>query len=140
MNSLYENDCYGWSIQQANFLKNGEFSKLDIKNLVLEIISVGNSERRALESHLKNLLMHLLKKQYQPSMKTRSWDLSIKASKYQCKKVLDKNPGLKSRLEEILKDSYEEAMLIACIETGMCEKEFPQECPWTYQEVIEVLE
>lgn len=140
MRSLYENDCYGWSVEQATLLRNKDFDLLDIDNLVEEILSVGKSQRGALESHLRVLLMHLLKMQYQPHMKTKSWELSVRLAKHHAMKVLRKNPGLKQYLNEILTESYEDAVLDASIETGIDIKTFPAECPWTLQEIFEVVE
>src|ERR1700733_2348746 len=78
----YDADFFKWSHDQAEFLRRGEFKKLDIKNLTEEIESLGISQLDALESYLCILLLHLLKVKYQPSMHTRSWDLSILNSRY----------------------------------------------------------
>ena len=67
MTTLYETDVYLWSKEQAALLEARQFETLDIPNLVEEITSVGASEYRALGSHLANLVMHMLKRHYQPS-------------------------------------------------------------------------
>lgn len=38
---LYETDFYAWTIEQAKFLRNGDWNKLDISNLAEEIQSLG---------------------------------------------------------------------------------------------------
>jgi Domain of unknown function DUF29 len=132
----YENDFAKWANTQAMHLKKQEFSKLDIENIIEEIESLGRSERRTLESYLEILLMHMLKIKYQPAKHSRSWDLSIKNSRQKFKKVLNKNPSLKPKLEEILKDSYESAILDAALETMLDENVFPVNCPWTMAEIL----
>lgn len=76
-NHLYEKDFYQWSLHQAKLLKRGEWTKLDLENLVEEIESLGKSERSALKNQMIRLLMHLLKIKYQPNKHTKSWDKSI---------------------------------------------------------------
>jgi hypothetical protein len=63
----YEQDFYRWTREQAALLKAGRFDGLDLANLVEEITALGVSEKRALGSHLKNVVMRLLEWQHQPS-------------------------------------------------------------------------
>ena len=135
--NMYETDYFGWVYEQANLLKNKEYGKLDMDHLIEEIESLGNSPRNKLESHLTILLMHLLKIQYQPDYHTKSWDLSIKNAKFHVRKTINKNPSLKSELEEIYNDAYYLARLDASKETSIHEKTFPKECPWKFEEIME---
>ena len=57
--TTYTQDFYGWTQDQANLLRTGRLSDLDIENLIEEIETMGRSEKRALESRLNVLLMHL---------------------------------------------------------------------------------
>lgn len=132
----YENDYFAWSLQQAKYIREGKFEKLDIINLQDEIESMGKSEIRALESHLHNALMHMLKQKYQNSRDGKSWQSSIKEAKVRVKKVLRDNPSLKYRFSEIFKDSYETAKIAAAGETGLDENTFPENCPWNIQEIL----
>lgn len=132
----YEKDFFKWTRNQAHFLKKEEFSRLDIKHLIEEIESLGRSEKRMLESYLEVLLMHLLKVKYQPTKHTRSWDLSIKNSRKKANKVLKENSSLKPKLKEIINSAYESAILEAADETGLDEKKFPKNCPWSEKELL----
>ena len=136
----YEKDFYKWVNNQAKFLRKGEFSKLDIDNLIEEIESLGKSERRTLESFLEKLLMHRLKVMFQPGMHTSSWDSTIKIASHKAQKTLDENPSLKPKLKEIIKNVYYSARLLASGETGLMEDTFPEECPWTLKEIFPNLE
>lgn len=78
----------------------------------------------------------MLKAKYQPEKHTRSWDLSIKNSLREAKIVLKENPSLKHKLIEIFEQSYEGAIVGAALETGLDEKSFPTECPWTIEEIL----
>src|SRR5690606_9741534 len=132
----YELDFYSWTQQQAMILKERKMEKVDFDHLIEELESLGNSEERALESHLTNLFMHLLKVSYQPEKHTRSWDNSIKNSSFQSKKILKKSPGLKSKMLEIKNDAYFSAILKASSETGIDADIFPSICPFKLEEYL----
>jgi len=132
----YEKDFFNWTEHQALFLQKKDFSKIDIENLIEEIRSLGQSEYDKLESHLMILLQHLLKIKYQPTLHSRSWDLSVKGSARNFQKTLKRNPGLKSKLDEILEDAYFNARLEAAKDTGLDEDTFPENSPWTIKEIL----
>lgn len=138
-NQEYDTDLSAWSEYQAELLKNKEFDKLDIINIIEEILDLSKSEYDKLESHLTIQMIHMLKVKYQPEKHTRSWDISIRTSNTNAKKVLRKNPSLKSKLKEILQDAYNTSRDGAIQETGLSEDVFPEECPWTIEE-LKILE
>lgn len=138
-NQEYDTDFCAWSEHQAELLRNKEFDKLDILNLIEEIADLGKSEKRALESQLNILLMHMLKVKFQPEKHSRSWDSSMKISHQKVKRELRQNPSLKHKLKKILNDAYEDSRVLASRETGLDEEVFPEECPWTIEE-LKILE
>lgn len=136
MPTHYEEDFYGWAQEQVALLKNRDFAMIDFHHLIEEIESLGRSERRSLESHLENLLLHLLKIRYQPEKHTRSWDLSIKNSKYEIEKRLKANPSLRPALPDIFLEAFEYARKRAIDETGLPDEAFPFESPWPLEELV----
>jgi len=134
---LYDVDFYGWTQQQATVLKAGDFASLDLDNLIDEIESMGKSEKRALESRLEVLLAHLLKWQYQPDFRGKSWQLTIKEQRERIVKHLRENPSLKGAVPEIFIEIYRYAVFKAVKETGMDESTFPIECPWTFNQAMD---
>lgn len=136
VSSVYEKDFYKWVFDQSQFLKLREYEKLDIDHLIEEIESLGNAERRALESYFKVLLLHLLIIKYQPGYRTKSWDNSVKASRFQINKLLEHNPSLNRKVPEIIGDAYYLARLKAADETSMSEDSFPIKCLWTFDECM----
>ncbi|MCP1438488.1 hypothetical protein J3D56_001924 [Erwinia persicina] len=137
MASQYENDFYGWTLEQAELLQAGNLAQLDKGNLLEEIRSMGNSERRELESRLEVLLMHLLKWQYQPTYRGRSWQLTIAEQRRKIGRRLDRNPSLKSELPELMRDAYGDAILSAARETGLEADAFPQILPWGWEQLMD---
>ena len=64
--NLYDRDYYLWLLHTAQLISEGKFSEVDAANLIEEIEDMGRSEKRAIESNLVFVLLHLLKYKYQP--------------------------------------------------------------------------
>ncbi|WP_322096416.1 DUF29 domain-containing protein [Phormidium tenue] len=74
---LYDTDFYAWTLEQSNLLNSGKWQELDIENLVEEIESLGKQQRQELRNCLGILIGHLLKWQYQPDNRSKSWKATI---------------------------------------------------------------
>ena len=133
--ATYERDFYTWTQEQGRLLRQGAWAQIDRDNIAEEIETLGRSEFDKLESALRVLLLHLLKWDFQPQMRSRSWVLSIKEQRIQVRKVLAGNPGLKPRIEEAIAGAYEEACIGAAKETGLDEDAFPPTCPYDFGEI-----
>ncbi|TRW98989.1 DUF29 domain-containing protein [Candidatus Methylobacter oryzae] len=131
----YDKDFYGWTQEQAALLRAGRLNDLDIENLIEEVETMGRSEKRALESRLSVLLLHMLKWHYQPSRRGNSWRYTIIEQRLKFQKVLSQNPGLKPEINAIVADAYEYAALKATHETGLRPDIFPQHCPWNLEQI-----
>jgi len=134
---LYNTDFYGWTQHQAAALRSGNFTALDLDNLIDEVESMGKSEKRELESRLEILLMHLLKWQYQPDFRSTSWQASIIEQRYRVADHLQENPSLKAGLADTCQKAYRYAVLGAVKETGIGKIMFPLDCPWTFEQAMD---
>ena len=139
MKDLYNTDFYSWTQKQAELLRAGRLSELDLENILEEIESMGRSDYRALQSRLSVLFMHLLKWQFQPEKRQtgNSWERTIKEQRKQIKRILRSNPGLKHKLPAMLTEAYTDAIEDAHDETGLPVVSFPKECPWTYEQAMD---
>ena len=135
VNPKYEEDVYGWATHTAELLRSNKMDEVDFDSIIEEIESLGRSEKSQLINRLSLILSHLLKWQYQPARKTRSWDLTIKENRRRFKNILKDNPSLKSKLDEILDDAYYYAKLEAGKETSIDESTFPEVCPYSFEEI-----
>jgi hypothetical protein len=133
----YDQDFYAWAMQNAERLRQGRFAELDSEHIAEELESMGKSERRALESHLSTVLRHLLKWRYQPGLRSPSWRQSIRNGRTAIAKIIADSPSLKSRLGDILTTEYPSARADAIDETGLPEAVFPQDCPFTLEQVLD---
>jgi hypothetical protein len=134
--SLYEQDFYQWTQEQASLLKAGALSEIDIENLIEEIESMGKSQKRALESRLTVLIMHILKWDYQPEYQSKSWKSTIITQRKEIIRLLRMNPGLRNTLNDLFNEIYNDAVEIASAETGLTESSFPKTCPYTIEQVM----
>lgn len=132
----YEEDFYAWTVEQARLLRRGEFSSIDAANIAEEIESLGRSDRRELESRLTVLLMHLLKWRKQSKMRSRSWSGTIIEQRRRVDKLLKESPSLRPFVSEALVEAYSNAREAASNDTGLPEAEFPDDCPFTLDEVL----
>ena len=131
----YDTDFYQWTQQQAALLRQGQFSQLDTAHLIDEIEDMGNSNRFALESYLANVIMHLLKWQYQPERRCTSWELTIVNGRHQIAKRLNSSPSLKPKLPEIIESEYSLARRNASGQTTLPLSTFPSSCPFTMEQI-----
>jgi hypothetical protein len=134
---LYEQDFYGWVQQQAALLKAGKLDELDTEHLLEEIEGMGKSEERGIESRLIALLAHLLKWQWQPDLRGKSWEATIRVQRHDIGKVLAKNPSLKSKVPDLFVEAYGSARLEAGYQTGYTEVAFPEGCPYTLEQALD---
>jgi len=133
----YEQDFYGWTLEQTKLLRAGRFDEVDMEHLIEEIESMGARERRELKSRLTLLLQHLLKWRFQPTHRSRSWRLTIQDQRRMIPDHLHENPSLKNGLDTIMDEAYTLAKGKASDETDIPEASFPASCPWTLREVLD---
>ncbi|MGL5033596.1 MAG: DUF29 domain-containing protein [Microcystaceae cyanobacterium] len=129
--TLYEQDFYSWIRKQSELLQQQQFNQLDLPHLIEELEDLGNRHYDQLESRLTQLIAHLLKWKIQHWKRTNSWRASIRVQRTSIAKLLRRNPGLKSRLEEALAESWTEAKDLAIAETNLDDKMFPVDNPFT---------
>jgi hypothetical protein len=134
MTILYEQDYGLWAEQMADLLASGRFSELDIENLVEEVRDLSKRERDRLLSSLRLIVHHLLKWDYQPQRRSRSWQVTIQRERNNITFYLKDSPSLKRYLnDEWLVELYNNAKLEAFKETGL---EFPLVCPYRIDDVL----
>ena len=133
----YDQDYYNWLLETAYLLEEGRFSELDIPNLIDEIESMGKSQKRAIESYLRVLLLHLLKWEYQPGHLSGSWKASIRNSRWGIQKRIKESPSLKSYPVEVMEECYQIARQNAADETGLSLEMFPETPQLTIQQVLD---
>ncbi|MDG2990520.1 DUF29 domain-containing protein [Candidatus Synechococcus calcipolaris G9] len=134
---LYDRDFYAWLQEQVALLKSGQLDQLDIVNLVEEIESLGRQERRELVNRLGILLGHLLKWQFQPRRRSKSWTATIVGQRQDVQELIDDNPSLKPYLIEAMENAYQKGVLLVLKETPLSQNDLPSQCPYTFEQVMD---
>lgn len=134
---LYDRDFYAWLQEQAALLKSRQWDQLDIANLVEEIESLGRQERRQLMNRFGILLGHLLKWQYQPQFRGKSWQATIIEQRREVQELIEDSPSLKPYLLEAMDNAYQKGVLLVLKETPLSQQDLPTRCPYTFEQVMD---
>ncbi len=133
----YDGDFTGWAWRQAELLRNGRFSELDLTNLIDEVSALPQSDWNAIESNLRIVLLHMLKWRFQPGKRKGGWAASIREHRRRVSRLLRKNPSFAPSMPETLIDAYRVAHIDASEETGLAYEIFPEDCPFTLDQALD---
>ncbi|MCX5980620.1 MAG: DUF29 domain-containing protein [Nostocales cyanobacterium LacPavin_0920_SED1_MAG_38_18] len=114
--TLYDQDYYLWLRTTINQLRTGQFSAVDLENLLEELETISRSEKRTIVNLLTKLLVHLLKLKCWDSERERNqghWLGEIRTFRNQIKNSLKDSPSLKPYILEIFDECYQDARLEA---------------------------
>jgi hypothetical protein len=132
----YDRDFYTWSLEQARLVREGRWNAVDRDNVAEEIESLGREQFNKLASTLRVLMLHMLKWDHQPQLRSRSWVLSIETQRLELADIIADNPGLRPRIPEAIARGYRKARLEAARETELDKNEFPTTCPFAWDDIV----
>jgi hypothetical protein len=115
----------------------GQVLGTDIERIADEIEDVARSERREFASRMATLLADLLRWQYLPELRSRSWQRMIDARRQVVAAHLREAPSLRSFLtdERWVRATWADAVAKAVVETDL--DVFPAACLWPMQAVLD---
>ncbi len=136
--ALYKQDFYAWTQTTAALIRAGTWSDLDREALAEELNDLGVSQYNAVSSDLYQVLIHLLKWQYQPArhVDSHSWRDSIVEHRDRIDRLCTRSPSLRAHRLAMLAEEYPRAHRRASIQTGLPLETFPEVCPWTVEQVL----
>jgi len=154
LKELYEKDFYLWVQETLKLLKNKEYDLVDWENLVEEIEYMARREVRSLINLMAVIMEHLYKwKHFRENKHMGSkWKKSIINARTDIIKLFKDAPSLKAKAQEkqILQRAWEDAVLnliawfkgneklaLRHFSTFPTEEDFPKECPYTFEQVME---
>jgi hypothetical protein len=115
----YDVDVLSWSEQQAALLRRiaaGETVNdlIDWENIAEEIESVGQSERRSLAGHVRNVLEYLAKLEASPAVDPRAgWQDTVSRARADIEDLLQTSPSLRPTLETVVAAQLPQALKLA---------------------------
>ncbi|WP_375466285.1 DUF29 domain-containing protein [uncultured Methylobacterium sp.] len=134
--TAYEVDVSAWALEQAHHLRAGSWARLDIAHLADEIEAVSRTERHALTSALRVILLHMLKWDHQPERRMRSWVSSIRTQRLAVAEQIEDSPSLASQVPQLLPRAYRR-VVEAGSETGLDDAAFPKACPYDFDAIMD---
>jgi hypothetical protein len=107
--TLYGEDFYAWSKQQAKALRSaartGSDRLVDWENIAEEIEDLAVSQRSAVGSYVMRIIQHLLKLDHSPAVEPRNgWRRSIRLARLQIQRRLETSPSLMPELPRIVEE------------------------------------
>ncbi|MES0335018.1 MAG: DUF29 domain-containing protein [Candidatus Magnetobacterium sp. LHC-1] len=135
--SLYEVDFYQWALRNADLLRQGRLTEIDIENVAEELEGMARSDKRELTNRLAVLIMHLLKWQYQPKRRSRSWRETINNQRKDIELLIEDSPSLKNNIEAAISKGFILAKRTFEDETGISAEELPETCLYTFDQLMD---
>ena len=154
LKELYEKDFYLWVMENLRLLRNREYDLVDWENLLEEIEDMARRELRSLISFMAVILEHLYKWEnfrYREDV-GHSWISSINNARNELDTIFETYPGIRKKAAEELPTAWRIAVkrLVRWFKEDEnhdlakkyfgrfpTEKDFPQECPYTFEQVME---
>ena len=135
LSRMYEADETGWLEQMSKLISERRYGELDYQNLGEFLLDMAKRDRREVFNRLTTLLMHLLKWEFQPRKRSRSWETTILIQRDDLEDQLE-SQTLRNHALEVLPKAFARAVRYAAKETGMSQERFPQQCPYTLDDLL----
>lgn len=136
---LYEEDFILWLDETLKQLHEREVENIDWENLIEEMEALGSEQKHKVESYLRQLLKHLLLYEYWES----EWDFCQNGWKEEIRNFRDelelrlRSKTLYNYLLGRFDTIYSKARKMAIDKTGLAPATFPQDCLYTFQQVLD---
>ena len=137
--TLYERDFHAWTEQQTACLENRDPEELDWSHVAEEIRDMGISQRKALQSHLTVLMIHLLKLRYsQADEPRRNWGHECDNARQEIADEMEHSPSLKHYREEALAKAWRDGRRRAMFQMEEYgeDPDLPMDCPFTLEQIM----
>ena len=121
----YDSDFALWAHEQAVALRERRLADLDLEHIAEEMDGLASSERREIQSRLKQIGAHLLKFEHQPERATPSWRETIIEQADEIEAVLEASPSLRREMPDFMARAYARARRVASRETRLSLTTFP---------------
>jgi hypothetical protein len=140
--ALYDRDFFEWTVRNAELLRTGCVTEADLEHIAEEIEDLGKRDKREVISRCTVLVMHLLKWSFQPECRYTesggsSWLATIREQRQQLAAIFAQSRSLEAHAELSFEAVYRDAVKRASAETGIPIPQFPEQCPFRFDQVLE---
>jgi len=156
LKELYEKDFYLWVIENLKLLKNREYDLVDWENLLEEIEGIGRSLYIAMLRQMRKIMEGLYRwENFKDHPEADDWVEEISRVRRELRNIFEDSPSLKAIAQEkdtmrrawelttyALADWFKlppnKALVVSHFKGKLpTKKDFPQECPYTFQQIME---
>lgn len=137
LKKLYEEDEHLWLFENAKLLREGRLDMADIEHIAETLEDMGKRDNREILSRMRVLMTHLLKWIFQPKERSSSWKGTIVEQRKELKKAFKDSTNLKRYGKTNFQEEYLDARDIASAETSLPISHFPEEPPFTFEQIID---
>ena len=135
--ATYEIDFAAWVRDQVEHLRQTAPENVDFMHIAEELEQLARSERRALGSHIRNLILHLLKWEFQEDRRGQSWRASIDNARSEVFELLTEMPSLRRDIENQIEPRYDRIRKSAALQTELLLNRFPERCPYAAEQLMD---
>jgi len=157
LRELYGKDFYLWVQENLKLLRNKEYDLVDWENLLEEIEDMGQRHFESMIGYMAVIMEHLYKwENFKHSLDMgHGWIDSVYTARERLVRIFKNHPSLKKKAKErnVLQGAWEDAVyalinwfkrpknkgLVQNYFKGRfpTEKDFPRECPYALQQIME---
>ena len=137
---LYDQDFFAWARHTAALLRSGRFDEADLEHLAEEIEDMGKAQRHALRSHLRQLLVHLLKLDYSPARDPRrGWFEEVQNARAEIADRLADSPSLAPQAAGLMTEVWPRArrQALDALSAFGEQVRFPEACPYSLEQALD---
>jgi hypothetical protein len=132
---LYLSDETAWLDAMAELIRTGRIDELDYQHLGEYLEDMAIRDRREVKSRLAILIAHVLKWTHQIDKRSSSWRGTITVQRQELSDMTEKGV-LRNHAEKIMAKAYADGVEQAASESGLPASTFPQECPWSLEQLL----
>lgn len=134
--NLYDEDYLAWYETTLEQIKERNLTALDLSTLEGVLENLVRDIKRSGESYLRQIIIHLLLIEYWDSEKInhRHWGAEI--ANFRDELAIDMTTNLRKHLEKERESIYQKSVKYATIKTGLNKKIFPNQCPYTLEQLL----
>lgn len=109
--TLYDRDLQDWFTDTIAKIKSKEFDRVDWEHVIEEIEGLAGRDRAEVQSRLRVLLAHLLKRLYvDNAYDYRGWENTIREQRRQLETLLEQSPSLRSFFDSVFLKEWQKAL------------------------------
>lgn len=137
LKKLYEEDEHLWLFENAKLLREGKVNLADIEHIAETLEDMGKRDFREILSRMRVLMTHLLKWIFQPDQRSSGWKGTIREQRKELRRSFKDSTNLLNYAKSNWQNEYEDAKEVASDESGLPLSAFPEEPPFTFEQVID---